>query len=186
MNQKLSVKVKLLSFSNGPLAFGNDQGRETLQKLQKYISDHQNEEIFSISLEGMQATDASFPRESVVSLVKMLKGEKGIYLCDFPTNNNDMFDNWRYAADAKSQHIIVKLNKGYDVIGPDLPGTSKDLLDYIMSKKAVTTSEIAAKYDISAQNASARLKKLYELGLILGQKQTAESGGLEYVYSPIK
>ena len=186
MNQKLSSKIRLRVFTNSSLAFGNDQGRLTLQKLQKYVDDHNSQKIFSISMEGIEATDASFPRESVVSLIKMLKGEKGFYLYDFPSDTNDMFDNWNYAAQAKSQSIIVKVKKSSVVIGPEPTETARELLDFILSKHSITTSEVAVKFDITAQNASARLKKLYDMGLILGSKQTADSGGLEFVYTPIK
>ena len=51
--------------------------------------------------------------------------------------------------------------------------------------KTVTTSRIAIELDVSAQNASAKLKKLLSMGLILGSKQTAESGGMEFIYTAI-
>ena len=36
------------------------------------------------------------------------------------------------------------------------------------------------------RNASAKLKKLLSLGLVLGTKQAAESGGVEFVYTAIQ
>lgn len=184
MDQKLTLEIKLRSYLKSSHAFGNEQGREVLQKLQQYVDVHQSQKVFSISMDGVEATDASFPRESVVSLIKMLKGERGFYLYDFPSE--DMVDNWNYAAQAKSQPVIIKLKKGYRVIGPELTSSAKELLDFVMLKSAVTTAEVAAKFDISVQNASAKLKKLYDQGLILGSKEAAETGGLEYVYTPIK
>ena len=50
----------------------------------------------------------------------------------------------------------------------------------------VTTSKVAAEFDLSSQNASGKLKKMFESGLILGSKQVAESGGHEFVYRAIK
>jgi predicted transcriptional regulator len=49
----------------------------------------------------------------------------------------------------------------------------------------VTSSHVSKHFDISAQNASGRLKKLHATGLVLGQKEVAESGGLEFVYRSI-
>jgi hypothetical protein len=59
---------------------GNELGRAVFQKLQELVSTRSKLPIFGISLAGIQATDASFPRESVVALAKLLSGEAGIYL----------------------------------------------------------------------------------------------------------
>ena len=71
--------MRLRDFTIDDHPFGNKQGRETLSKLSNYVDDNPSD-IYEISLEGIVATDASFPRESVISLVKMNKGEKGFYL----------------------------------------------------------------------------------------------------------
>lgn len=66
-----------------------------------------------------------------------------------------------------------------------LSATVKELLDFVIAKKIVTSSHVSKHFDISAQNASGRLKKLHATGLVLGQKEVAESGGLEFVYRSI-
>jgi hypothetical protein len=163
---------------------GNELGRAVFQKLQELVSTRSKLPIFGISLAGIQATDASFPRESVVALAKLLSGEAGIYLTDF--SSQDLIDNWDYAAKAKNQPVIVVQDNDYRLIGPELNEGMKELLDYILAESTVTTSIIAKKFNISAPNASAKLKKLHNMGLILGLKEAAESGGLEYVYKAIK
>jgi hypothetical protein len=176
--------VQLRDYLDRPFAHGNDTGRAVLTQLQRLIAAHPEEKVFGISLKGIEVTDASFPRESIISLAKMYKGEKGFYLCDFATQ--DLIDNWRYAAQAKTQAMIIKLNKGYELIGPPVTDTAKNLLDIVMKEGSVTTSVIADKLDVSPQNASAKMKKLLELGLVLGSKEAAESGGLEFVFTAIK
>lgn len=176
--------IQLLKYLKDEHPFGNEEGREVFRRIHDVLASHPQCKIFGISLNGILATDASFPRESIVSLAKMYKGEKGFYLSDF--SSDDMIDNWHYAANAKGQPLIIKLKKGYRVIGPELTESATELLDFIMLKNIVTTSVVAAHFDISVQNASAKLKKLYETGLILGSKETAETGGLEYVYTAIK
>lgn len=176
-----------LSEIAGPREFlsGNSLGREVFQKLISVVEPKPGSaQVYGISLKGIQATDASFPRESVASLVKMFRGEVGFYLRDFASQ--DLLDNWDYAAKAKEQPIIVLENKGYRVIGPKLNEGMASLLDFIMSKGRATTSMVSKEFDVSAQNASAKLKKLHGYGLILGAKEVAESGGLEYVYKAIK
>jgi predicted HTH transcriptional regulator len=163
---------------------GNEFGRSVFQQLQQVIIPSPGRSVFGISLAGIKATDASFPRESVIALIKLLSGEAGIFLKDF--TSKDLIDNWDYAAKAKNQPVIIIQDTGYQVIGPDLNEGMKELLDFVMAEKIVTTSKVAKKFDISAQNASAKLKKLHTLGLILGAKEVAETGGLEYVYKAIK
>lgn len=165
---------------------GNALGREVFQKLMNKVNATSGAAIFGISLKDVKATDASFPRESVVSLIKLFCGEKGFYLKDLL--NKDLIDNWDYAAKAKEQNIIVyQKGNDYIVIGPELADTTKQTLDFVIQEGTATTSKVMKHFDIqTAQTASARLKKLYELGLILGSKETAETGGLEFVYRAIK
>ncbi|MES2729496.1 MAG: helix-turn-helix domain-containing protein [Pseudomonadota bacterium] len=176
--------IQLLDYLQDSYPYGNDEGRRIFSQMQDLIAKHPDEKIFGISLKGVQVTDASFPRESIVSLAKMYKGEKGFYLCDFASQ--DLLDNWSYAAQAKVQPIIIKKGKGYELIGPPVTDTSKALLDIVMKEGTVTTSVIAEELNVSPQNASAKMKKLLDLGLVLASKEAAESGGLEFVFTAIK
>ena len=178
-----AFKVLLKDVVECDHAFGNDEGRDAYIKISKIVDENPSCNFFAISLDGIRFTDASFPRESVISLAKALKGEKGFYLIDVP--NKDLLDNWSYGAIAKDQPILIKTDDGFDVIGNKLSGTVHELLDFVISKNQVTTSVVAKHFDISAQNASGKLKKLYNLGLVLGYKEVAESGGLEFVYKAI-
>ena len=175
--------IKLRDFTKDDHPFGNKQGRETLIMLSDFVDEHSGS-VFEISLDGIEATDASFPRESVISLAKLLKGEKGFYLTCF--SSKDLLDNWDYAAVAKEQSLIVLLDDGYKVIGPALNTGAAELLDFVINEGEVTTAKVAGKFDISAQNASAKLKKLFHMGLILGSKEVAESGGMEFIYKAVR
>src|SRR5262245_21744577 len=123
------ILIKLLAFCESDHPFGNKQGREVLLKLSDYI-DHHTSDIYEISLDGIVATDASFPRESVISLAKMHNAEKGFYLTG--KFSKDLLDNWNYAAIAKEQPLIVKERVGYRVIGPEPKAGAKELLDFVM------------------------------------------------------
>jgi DNA-binding transcriptional ArsR family regulator len=180
-----SMKISLFELAGKQRLLGNQLGKAVFQKLQDKVGSHPEIAIFGISLKDIDATDASFPRESVISLVKVLCGEKGFYLEDFGTD--DLLDNWNYAAKAKGQTVIVrKTGPRFVVIGPELPEGMSELLDYVMKEEVVTTSKVVKKFDISAPNASQKLRKLYQMGLVLGNKESAETGGLEFVYKAIK
>ncbi|WP_338352878.1 DNA-binding protein [Thalassolituus oleivorans] len=175
--------INLFELIGDSTAFGNAEGREVYQKLQSVLDNHPNEKVIGVSLKGVTRTDASFPRESVISLAKSRSGEIGFFLLDF--ESRDLMDNWNYAAQAKGMTLVVLSDSGYELIGNSISLGAKELLDFVMSQDTVTTSKVATKFDISAQNASAKLKKLFSLGLLVGSKQVAESGGMEFVYRAI-
>lgn len=183
MNQNTTI-LRLRDFTESDHPFGNVQGKQTFNKLKDYIDQHPSIEIFGISLEGIVATDASFPRESVLSIAKAYRESKGFFLMD--VDHPDLLDNWEYAAQAKGQPIIVWSNNGYRVLGLSLTSSGKELLDYVLQKGSVLTSKVANDLGISIPNASTRLKKLVSDGYVWRTEVAAESGGIEYMYQPIK
>ncbi|MBL4662023.1 MAG: hypothetical protein JKY22_00280 [Flavobacteriaceae bacterium] len=177
--------INLLEFTEDDHPFGNAQGKETFRKLSDYVDHHLSQKVFEITLKDIAATDSSFPRESVVSLVRHYSGDRGFFLTGF--KSQDLLDNWSYAAEAKGQLLIVLNDNGeHLLLGNKANSSISSLLDYIFSKGIVTTSKVADKFNLSPQNASGKLKKLLNQGLIVGSKEVAESGGLEYVYSAIR
>ena len=177
------MQIDLKEIVNDVHAFGNEEGREAYMAISKIIDNNPRVKFFGISLKNIKATDASFPRESVISLAKSFKGEKGFYLVD--VHNRDLLDNWAYGASAKEQPILVQTDNGYEVIGTKMNHSNQELLDFIFAKKTVTTAIVSESFDISPQNASGKLKKLFGQGLIVGNKEVAESGGLEFIYHSI-
>ena len=75
--------IKLRDYLEEPIAIGNQEGREVYQALLKDIDKNPQISIFEISLAGVNATDASFPRESIVSLAKNFRGEKSFLFNKF-------------------------------------------------------------------------------------------------------
>src|SRR5665647_3737289 len=92
MKINTNVIIKLVDLIGFDIAFGNEDGRKVYKKLSDELDKYPGTDIFGISLKGIRATDASFPRESVISLIKSQKGEKGFYLLDF--SSKDLMDNW--------------------------------------------------------------------------------------------
>lgn len=183
MNQN-SVVVKLRAFTTSERPFGNSEGKVVFRKLADYVEQHPHTQIFGISFDGIEATDASFPRESVVSVAKQFRGERGIYLLD--VTDRDLIDNWNYAARAKDQPLVIWHGSEYEVIGPELSQSARALVNYVLDKGSVLASQAAADLDITVQNASTRLKNLVKDGYVLRAEEAAETGGIEYVYRAIR
>jgi hypothetical protein len=182
MNRK-TVQVQLRELTSGDRPFGNAEGKEVFRKLLRYVEEHPDADVFGISLHGISATDASFPRESVVSLAKQLRNEKGFYLEHL--TNRDLIDNWNYAARAKEQPLVIWAGDVFEVLGPEMSPASRELVEYVLRRGPVLASQAAADLHLSVQNASTRLKTLVAHGYLLRSEDVAESGGIEFRYMPI-
>jgi hypothetical protein len=183
MNQNSTI-VKLRDFTKNARPFGNTEGKEVFRQLLDFVERNSSTRVFGISLDGIEATDASFPRESIISVAKQLRGEKGFYLVDM--SNRDLIDNWSYAAQAKEQPLVIWNSNGFEIIGPELTKATRDLVEYVLTEGPVLASQVANDLDLSVPNASTRLKKLVLEGYILREEDVADSGGIEYRYSAIK
>ncbi|NHQ87321.1 helix-turn-helix transcriptional regulator [Iodobacter sp. HSC-16F04] len=183
MNQNTLI-VKLIDFTTSASPYGNIEGKSVYHKLLNYVEAHPRALVLGVSLDGIEATDASFPRESVVSLAKFLRGERGIYLVDLL--DRDLIDNWTYAARAKDQPIVIWNDDSFEVIGPEQNPSTRSLVEYVLTKRSVVTSQVAADLGISVQNASTRLKNLVQAGYLLRVEEVADTGGIEFKYCAIK
>lgn len=185
MNEKKTFYLSLREFTKTDSPFGNIQGKDVFVRLLETVQQHSDYDIFAISLKEIKATDASFPRESVVSLAKFFRETKGICLLDL--SNQDLIDNWLYATEAKEQPLTIwKSDGSYLIIGPNLTPSANSLIDFVLANKKITATQAAAKLDLSIQNVSTQLKKLFKQGYILRSQDAAESGGLEFIYHAIK
>jgi hypothetical protein len=183
MNQNSTI-VKLLDFTSNASPYGNIEGKSVFRKLVDFIEEHPRARIFGVSLDGIEATDASFPRESVVSVAKHFRGERGVFLTDF--RDRDLIDNWTYAARAKDQPLVIWDGANFEVIGPELNPSTRSLVEYILEKRSVVAAQVAADLGLSVQNASTRLKGLVAAGYVLRAEEAAESGGIEFKYTAIR
>ncbi|PMS15563.1 DNA-binding protein [Trinickia dabaoshanensis] len=183
MNQTTHL-IKLRELTGTTQPFGNVQGKEAYRKLSEEIDRHPEAAVFGISLQDIEATDASFPRESVVSVAKHYRGEKGLFLVDM--DDRDLVDNWKYACQAKEQPLVIWRGESFEPIGPDMSSSSRDLLNYVLEHKCVLASQVASDLGLSVQNASTRLKRLVADGYILRTEDIANTGGIEYRYNAIR
>jgi hypothetical protein len=182
MNEK--TKIQLRDFMSSDDGWGNDAGRALCSTLLNFVESHPECQIFEISLKKIKRTDASFPRESVAELARRFRKQLGFYLTD--VENIDLLDNWDAAALKKEQPFFVWNEKGYTVIGPQPSSSNKVLIDYIVSRYETRTSDVVADLNIKVNNASMKLKQLWESGFILRREDAAETGGIEFVYHPIR
>lgn len=183
MNQP-PIIVKLSDFTTSTSPYGNIEGKNVFRKLVDVFEEHPATQILGVSLEGIESTDASFPRESVVAVAKHFRGERGVFLTGL--YDRDLIDNWTYAARAKEQPLVIWNDVKFEVIGPELNPSARSLVEYVLEKRSVVAAQVAIDLDLSVQNASTRLKGLVAAGYFLRVEEIAETGGIEFKYRAIR
>jgi hypothetical protein len=185
MNQNI-IQLRLRDYTARADVHGNKEGKLVYQSLLEQVENYPDASLFEISLAGITRTDASFPRESVVALAKQFRGEKGFYLTGISFEDRDFIDNWHYAALIKKQPLTIWFKDSYRTLGPELSSSMTEILSFILRREETTTSDIVKKFELTAPNASSKLKKLSNDGYILRVEKIAPSGGMEFIYCPIK
>ncbi|MRT30426.1 helix-turn-helix domain-containing protein [Herbaspirillum sp. CAH-3] len=183
-----TIKISLLEVTNEHSPSGSIKGQEVFNSLVSIISSQPAVRIVAISLLGIQSTDATFPRESVVSVAKHFRGEVGLYLCDLDlldVSARDFIANWGYAAAAKDQPLVLWDNDTYELIGP-ITAASAPWVHLVLSKGPISAAQVAVEFETSVQNASTRLKRLVDQGYFMRSEVSADSGGIEFIYHAIK
>jgi hypothetical protein len=178
------VFVSLSAFTSSKRPFGNQEGKVVYNKLSEFVEQNQSASLFGILMEGIELTDASFPRESVVSIAKQFRGEKGFFLRNL--TDRDLIDNWSYAAKAKDQPLMLWNANDCEILGPDLSKATRGLVEFVLLRGEVLASQVADELGLSVQNASTRLKSLVTQGYLLRAEDVADSGGVEFKYFAIK
>ena len=99
---------------------------------------------------------------------------------------SDIIENIDLAASKKDQPIFVWSGGKARLIGRQPSQGVRDALEFALARDEVRSVDYAeAREDISVSNASMKFKALWIEGFILRRESTAESGGLEHVYSRI-
>ena len=181
MNQ--SARVVLRDFMDNQDGWGTEEGRVTYERLLRYVEEHPGITVFRVSLDGVRRTDASFPRESVMELARRLRKKAGFCLVD--VDNEDLLSNWDSAALKKEQPMVAWTRKGHRLLGPKPSQGNFELFEFVLGRFESRAAEAGDALSLKLTNASTKLKQLWEQGYILRREETAESGGIEYVYSPI-
>lgn len=184
MNE-MAFEIRLRDLMASSDGWGHEEGREVFANLLKVVESNPGKRIFRISLAGVSRTDASFPRESVMELARRYRGDKGFCLVD--GSNPDLLDNWDAAAEKKNQPMVVWLSdEKYQLIGPQPSRGNTATLAFALLTPVVRAAEVAEQLDLKVQNASTKLKQLWEQGFLLRREDVADSGGVEYQYFRIR
>jgi hypothetical protein len=134
---------------------------------------------------GVKRVDISFASETVVELARRYRGRKGFCFTDL--EDPDMEENWAAAAERAKQPLMNWIGGKWRVLGPQPSPGVADAFQFALTKGEIRASDYATSAkEMSITNASNKFKQLWENGFLLRREATAESGGVEFVYVPIR
>jgi hypothetical protein len=174
------ININLLDLYGSNLVLGSRAGANILQMLRN-LDLQQNSQLM-VSFKGIQCIDACAVRESLACLVKMNLGNLRLVVSD--VENIDVLDNLTLGFNAKNLPLVTIDSSNNVSIYTNGLSVPKKILEYIYLHESITTSKLVEQFDISSPNASSKLKKLQNIGLLISEKTSAESGGLEYIFRP--
>lgn len=166
---------------------GDDQGKKVYDKLAAYIDAHPKYNIFYISIKDARF-ESSFARESLVRLAKNYRKKKGICLID--ADSEILRLNLLAPVITLKQPMPFYIDDHFDHVKEEKLGapskTNKPIFDFVFRNGISSASQVADYLDIKVNNASTKLKALYEEGFLLRIEDSSETGGVEYKYYAIK
>lgn len=166
---------------------GDDEGKLVFDELVFFIDKKPQFKIFYISIEGT-IFDASFAREAIVRLAKHYRKTRGVCLVN--ADKEALRLNLLAPVISLNQPLPYYSGKHYDHIKTDKIGTPSKtnlpIFKFVFENGITSASDVAEHLDFKINNASTKLKSLYEEGFLLRIEDKSESGGIEYKYYAIK
>lgn len=183
MNEMAQLPLRSLMDANE--GWGRTAGRETYRKLVDFVESSAGVIVFRVSLVGVKRVDISFASETVIELARRYRAKKGFCFVDL--TDKDMEENWAAAAERAKQPMMVWSGNRGRVIGMEPSQGIVEAFRFALAKGEARASDYASNATgVSITNASTKFKQLWEQGFLLRRERTAESGGVEYVYVPIR
>lgn len=167
----------------GKVGWGRPQGRAVHEKLVAFVEANPGQQLFRLSMEGVQRMNASFASEAIVEFIRRYKGSKGICI----TNLSD--PEIRFDLHLAAKHVNVPVavwdGKSVEIVGGESSLGNRRALEFALNRPEVRAAEFAEAEDVSIANASTKFKQLWEQGFLLRSESAADSGGVEFVYQRI-
>ena len=169
---------------NRPEGWGRGQGREVYQRLLCFVEENPGAVVFWISMKDVQRVDISFASETIVELARRFRRTKGFCLVDL--TDVDLIENIDAASQKKKQPILMWCVGSASLLGLVPSEGTREAFQFAMARAQTRAADFAARNNISTANASMKFRQLWDQGFLLRQESTANSGGVEYIYYPIK
>lgn len=175
--------ISLKDVAGTELLVGSDLGQVVYGRLYKLLSGIKPCEPVKISFADVAFIDATFIRESVSNLIKIMSPARSI--CIVHVKDRDQEDNLQYVANTEVPMTAWLDNGRCRIFGELLSNGLQAMLEQIGFNGALTTPAAASRTAVSISNASSTLKRLYDMGYIGRTGSKGETGGIEYTYHAV-
>ena len=186
-NENVIYLVDLFKGNDLEKGIGDEEGKLIFDKLVFFIDHKPQYKIFYIFIKDV-VFDASFAREALVRLAKHYRKKKGICLLDADMEMLRL--NLLAPVLSLDQPMPYYSGGVFDHIKTDKIGvpskTNLPIFKFVFDNGTTSASEVAEHFDHKVNNASTKLKSLYEEGFLLRTEDKSDSGGVEYQYYAIK
>lgn len=164
--------------------WGRPQGRSVFDKLVAYIESRPEQQVFKLSMEGVERINASFASEAIVELVRRYRGSKGICLVNL--SDPDIRFDIDVAAEKVNVPVTVWNGNKIEVLGSKPSAGNRGAFEFALARPQARAAEFAETMGgMSIANASTKFKQLWEQGFLLRSESAADSGGVEFLYQRI-
>jgi hypothetical protein len=167
----------------GKQLWGHSLGREVRLEIESELENLARGGVFKIQLKGIEVMDFSFSNEvfgKIYSTIGTIYPERAIVLANLTEYVKINLD--AALASLGFMAVTVKGKRDWEVIGK-VGDTDIQTLEVIANKKQVTAPEVAEILNIKLTTCNQRLRKLTENGLILRAKESARTGGEQFIYT---
>jgi hypothetical protein len=175
--------ISLKDVAGTELLVGSDLGNVVYGRLYKLASGLAPSETMKISFADATFIDATFIREAVNNLIKIVSPARSI--CIVHVQDRDQEENLQYVANAEAPMTAWLENGRCKIFGESLSNGLQAMLEQVAYHGALTTPAAATFTAQSVQNASTTLKRLYDMGYIARTGNKGETGGIEYTYHAV-
>jgi len=186
MNETI-LQLRIVEYLNSGEAWGRDQGRYVSRLLEDEIVKSGKAgvapKVVILDFTGLTKMDASFPQEAVVEVSRKFRGTKYFVLTNI--DNEAIEENMSMAFEKRSETGLIRDARGLRIIGAQLPSDFEKIIKFAEGREFVTSKEVQDYLGLSIQNASNKLKAIWELGLLQRSEGSAKSGGRENIYSKV-
>lgn len=172
------MKISLVDLAQSNNLVGSALGRSVGMKVRELC----NAPAIALSFERASMVDATFMREAVVRTVMVLSPGTAVVVTGL--DNPDHQDNLLYPCLQLERPITVMRGRTFECLGPALSPPLAKAVYLVLTRKALTSVELADILQCSVQAASTNLKNLHRKGFINRVRRGAVGGGDEYVYEP--
>lgn len=163
------------------IGWGVDNGREVHRHLERAISALPSCMV-GIDLSGIRQADVSFSREAIVETLRRFRRSHQFVLVN--PENEVVVENLEAALDRRGETVLLRERGGtIRPIGRELGPGLRPVLETVIRLGSATSRDVLAHHSgMSIQNASNKLKELWQSGLLRREEASAPSGGREWVY----